>query len=182
MNSAVLLGVGAAFAGAAVMTLQPGLSGEWPACAVAVTASVCWAVGTVLVRRLPTVHPLAIQGYGALFSAPLLLGGSFAVEPHAITAAAHAPALAWAAIAFGAIASTLGASALLFWLLQRHETGRVTGYLLGTPLITCVLGVALFGDVLTPRLIFGGLMTMVGVGLVAMAERRRLRLAAQLAS
>lgn len=182
MTAAALAGIAAAFAGTAIMTFQPGAEGEWASAGLAVIASICWALGTVLVRRLPAARPLKIQGLASLISAPVLIAGSALTEPHALEAARQAPWLAWAAIAFGGIASTLGASALLFWLVQRHQTGRVTGYMLTTPLVTCVIGVLAFGDHLTAQLLIGGAMTMAGVGLVAMAERRRLRIAAALST
>jgi O-acetylserine/cysteine efflux transporter len=182
MGTAAVVGVAAAFAGTAIMTFQHGAEREWASAGLAVVASVCWALGTVLVRRLPTARPLKIQGLVSLISAPALLAASAVAEPHALQTAFHAPLLAWACIAFGGIASTLGASALLFWLVQRHQTGRVTGYMLSTPLITCLIGVLAFGDLLTPRLVIGGAMTMAGVGLVAMAERRRIRIAAELST
>lgn len=182
MTTAAMAGIAAAFAGTAIMTFQHGAEKEWASAGLAVVASVCWALGTVLVRRLPTARPLKIQGLVSLVSAPMLLAASATFEPNALGKALHAPLLAWAGIAFGGIASTLGASALLFWLVQRHQTGRVTGYMLTTPLITCLIGVLAFGDTLTPRLVLGGAMTMAGVGLVAMAERRRIRIAAELST
>jgi O-acetylserine/cysteine efflux transporter len=178
MSPAVIAGVGAALAGAAIMTFEPSAHAEIASAGLGVLASIFWGLGTVLVRRLPGARPLQIQGLVSLLAAPILLGISFAAEPHALAAARVAPAGAWVAIAFGGIGSTLGASALLFWLVQRHETGRVTGYMLSTPLVTCLLGVLVFGDVLTPRLLAGGALTMAGVGLVALSERRRMKLAA----
>lgn len=182
MGRAVIAGIAAALLGAAVMTFEPSARGELASAGLGVLASIFWGLGTVMVRRLPTVRPLKIQGLVSLLSAPLLLGGSFAFEPHAVAQAAAAPWTAWLAIAFGAVVSTLGATALLFWLVQRHETGRVTGYMLSTPLVTCLLGVLLFGDRLTLRLVVGGGLTMVGVGLVALSERRRARLAESLSN
>lgn len=182
MSLAVIAGVAAALAGAAVMTFEPSAHGEIASAGLGVLASVFWALGTVLVRRLPAARPLKIQGLSSLVAAPMLLAASFAVEPHALAAAKVAPWAAWAAIAFGAIGSTLGASALLFWLIQRHETGRVTGYFLASPLVTCLLGVMAFGDHLTMRLMIGGALTMVGVGIVALAERRRMKVAAALST
>ena len=68
--------------------------------------------------------------------------------------------------------SSVFATGALFWLAQRREAGRFTPYLLTTPLVTALLGVALFGDVLTPRLVLGGLVTLAGVAVVAVTERR----------
>lgn len=175
LGPAVIAGIVAALVGAAIMTLEPSARGEIPAAALGALASLFWGLGTVLVRRLPAARPLKIQALVSLLSAPVLLGGSFLVEPHAMAAARSAPWLVWPAVAFGGIASTIAATGLLFWLVQRHETGRVTAYMLSTPLITCVLGVLIFGDVLTARLLVGGALTMAGVGLVALSEHRRMK-------
>ena len=63
------------------------------------------------------------------------------------------------------------ATALLFWLVQKREAGRVTPYLLATPLVSAVIGVLFLGDVLTPQIIAGAAVAMAGVVLVALAER-----------
>ena len=58
-------------------------------------------------------------------------------------------------MAFAGVVSTIGASALLFWLIQRREAGRVTPYFLLTPLVSCTIGVAFMGDRLSPQLVIG---------------------------
>ena len=78
----------------------------------------------------------------------------------------------WGLVVYAALASTVGATALLFWLVQRREAGRVTPWFLLTPLVSCTIGVAFMGDRVTPQLVGGGLATMVGVALVALSERR----------
>jgi O-acetylserine/cysteine efflux transporter len=85
-------------------------------------------------------------------------------------------------VLFAGVVSTVGASALLFWLVQRRETGRITPYLLVTPVVTAILGVSIYGDELNARLIIGGLASMAGVAIVALSERRRQQLAAEAAS
>lgn len=173
MSPVAMAGIAAAFLGAGVMTFDPASRADvLPACLAGV-AGVFWALGTVLVRRMPPVPPLKIQGLVSLVAAPVLLSASFTTEPHGLETARTAPWGVWAAIGFGAVVSTLFATALLFWLVQRHETGRVTPYMLSTPLITCLIGVGIFHDHLGLRLIAGGALTLVGVTLVALAERRR---------
>ena len=115
-------------------------------------------------------------------AAPVLLALSFTVEPGVVESARQASVWVWLSVAFAGVVSTVGASALLFWLVQRRETGRVTPYLLATPLVTAVLGVGLFGDDLNARIVVGGLASMAGVVIVALSERRRARLAADAAS
>jgi O-acetylserine/cysteine efflux transporter len=67
--------------------------------------------------------------------------------------------------------STVIATGLLFWLVQRREAGRVTPYLLTTPLVSIAIGWGFLGDVLTAQILIGAAVTIGGVAVVALAER-----------
>ncbi|PZR31360.1 MAG: EamA family transporter [Caulobacter segnis] len=172
MRPPAVTGLVIAFVGVAWMSLDPHATGDLPAIALIVVAGACWAVATVLVRKTPGIKPLKMQGMTALVAAPVLLALSFVFETGQIEKVKAAPTIAWAAVLFAAVVSTVGASALLFWLVQRREAGRVTPYFLLTPLVSCSLGILFLGDKLTSQLLIGGGATMVGVALVAMTEKR----------
>lgn len=172
MRPPAVIGLAVAFVGVAWMSLDPHGAGDLPALVLIVLACACWAMATVLVRMTPGIKPLKMQGLTAIVAAPTLIGLSFAFEPHVVERVTTAPPLAWACVAFAGVVSTIGASALLFWLVQRREPGRVTPYFLLTPLVSCTIGIVFMGDRLTPQLIIGGAATMVGVALVALTEKR----------
>ncbi|WP_201722959.1 DMT family transporter [Caulobacter sp. X] len=172
MRPPAVIGLVIAFVGVAWMSLDPHGAGDLPALALIVFAGACWAVATVLVRKTPGIKPLKMQGMTALVAAPVLLTMSFVFETGQVERIQAAPPIAWAAVLFAAVVSTVGASALLFWLVQRREAGRVTPYFLLTPLVSCTIGILFLGDQLTPQLLIGGGATMVGVALVAMTEKR----------
>ena len=67
--------------------------------------------------------------------------------------------------------SSVVATTLLFWLVQKREAGRVTPYLLATPVVSILIGWLLMGDVLTPQILTGSAIAMAGVAVVALAER-----------
>jgi len=172
MRWPAVVGLVIAFVGVAWMSLDPHGGSDLPAVALVVVACGAWAVATVLVRMTPGVKPLKVQGMTALFAAPILIGLSFGFEPRVVERVTSAPLIAWLSVAFAGIVSTIGASALLFWLVQRREAGRVTPYFLLTPLVSCSIGIVFMGDRLTPQLLIGGAATMVGVALVALTEKR----------
>jgi len=172
MTRSGLAGMIVAFAGVAWMSLDPHAIGDLPGILIGVVASAMWALGTVWVRRSPGVTPLKMQALTSLVGAPVLLGMAFLFEPNIAQRAAAATPLVWGLVVWAALASTVGASALLFWLVQRREPGRVTPWFLLTPLVSCGIGVGLMGDQLTPQLALGGAATLVGVALVALSERR----------
>lgn len=172
MRLPAVIGLLVAFVGVAWMSLDPHGAGDLPALVLIVIACACWAVATVLVRMTPGVKPLKVQGLTAIIAAPTLIAMSFAFEPRVVERVTTAPLIAWLCVAFAGIVSTIGASALLFWLVQRREAGRVTPYFLLTPLVSCSIGILFMGDHLTPQLLIGGGATMVGVALVALTEKR----------
>ena len=175
MRPPAVIGLAVAFVGVAWMSLDPHGAGDLPALALVVLACACWATATVLVRMTPGIKPLKMQGLTAIVAAPTLIGLSFAFEPHVVERVTTAPPLAWACVAFAGVVSTIGASALLFWLVQRREPGRVTPYFLLTPLVSCTIGIVFMGDRLTPQLLIGGAATMAGVALVALTEKRAVK-------
>jgi len=175
MRLPAVIGLIIAFVGVAWMSLDPHGAKDLPATVLIVVASACWAVATILVRQTPGVKPLKMQGMTAVIAAPALIAMSFAFEPRVVERVTTAPAIAWACVAFAGVVSTIGASALLFWLVQRREAGRVTPYFLLTPLVSCTIGILFMGDLVTPQLLIGGAATMVGVALVALTEKRAVK-------
>lgn len=172
MPRAAVAGMLIAFAGVAWMSLDPHGAADLPGIVIGVIASALWAIATVLMRKAPGIRPLKMQGLTSLAAAPVLLAASFAFEPNVVQKATTATPFIWGLVVYAALASTVGATALLFWLVQRREAGRVTPWFLLTPLVSCTIGVAFMGDKVTPQLLGGGLATMVGVALVALSERR----------
>ncbi|MDG2527430.1 DMT family transporter [Caulobacter endophyticus] len=172
MRVPAVIGLGVAFAGVAWMSLDPHGAADLPAIVLGVTAAAIWAVATVLVRKTPGVKPLKVQGLTAFVAAPILIAMSFAFEDDVVAKVSSASPLAWTCVVFAGVVSTIGASALLFWLVQRREPGRVTPYFLLTPLVSCTIGVLFMGDALSLQLVIGGGATMVGVALVALTEKK----------
>lgn len=172
VRPAAILGMVVAFVGVAFMTLDPQGGADLPGICIGVVASGLWALATVLMRRTTAVRPLKMQALTSLAGAPALLAASAVFEPHLAERATHAGWFVWGLVVWAAVASTIGATALLFWLVQRREAGRVTPWFLLTPLVSCTFGVLMLHDRLSVQLVLGGGATLVGVALVALAERR----------
>ena len=153
------------------MTADPRALRDWIPIVIGLVAALAWAGCTVLARRTRGVSPFTMQGLLAVGTAPVMVLGSLMFERDQLEAMSRAGPLVWASVVWAGLVSSIVATGLLFWLVQRREAGRVTPYLLATPLVSCAIGVGFLGDVLTPQIIVGGLIAMAGVALVAMAER-----------
>ena len=171
LSKLALGGMAVAFLGVAWMTLDPHAFQDWKAILVGIAASGCWAMTTVIARRTTSIPPLKMQGLLALVALPGLAAASAVFERDQVAQILSATPLVWVCILWAGIASSVVATSLTFWLVQRREAGRVTPYLLATPVVSIAIGWGLLGDVLTVQILVGATLTMAGVALVALAER-----------
>ncbi len=171
LSRPALVGMMVAFIGVAWMSLDPHVLNDWKAILTATGAAAAWAFTTVVARRTTSIPPLKMQGLLACTAMPVLLGASFIFERGQVEAMREAPPLVWAAVAWGGLASSVVATSLTFWLVQRREAGRVTPYLLATPVVSILIGWGLMDDDLTVQILFGAALTILGVAVVSLAER-----------
>jgi O-acetylserine/cysteine efflux transporter len=166
-------GVTLAFLGAGSMTFDPVVFHQGWALALVAIASGCYGLGAVLVRRMGGgVDAWSMQAWLALATAPTMALGSLAFESGQAEAATNASWIAWACVVFGAVVSSIVANAFMFRLVQKYEVSRTTPYLLMTPVISFILAGLVLGDHITAQILAGAIVTMGGVALVALAERR----------
>lgn len=171
LSRPALAGMGVAFVGVAWMTLDAHAIADWKAILVGVAAAAAWALTTVVARRTTSIPPLKMQGLLALVALPALGLASATFETGQLAAMQRADAMVWLCVFWAGVVSSVVATTLVFWLVQKRPAGRVTPYLLATPLVSILIGWAFMGDVLTVQILTGAGLTMGGVALVALAER-----------
>lgn len=169
-----IVGLIIAFCGVAAMGFDPRVMAHASAIPFLAGASFLWALAAVLSRKAGGLAPLRLQAWIALFTASGLGAATMLSDPHgAARALAAAPPSVWWLQLFAGLASGIAANGLMYWLLGRVEASRTTPYMLLTPVVTILAGIALFGDQVTALILAGGGAALGGVALVALAERRR---------
>lgn len=161
------LGMVMAFSGVALLAGEPTLPNATPLL-VAVLAMLAWAISNVQVKRLGAIRALALNGWMALFAAPMLLALSALFETgqrDALARASH-DGRVLAAIAFTIIMSSLVAYSLWYRLLARHPMNRIVPITLVGPVISVAGGVLVLGEPLTWQKMVGGAITLAGVAVV----------------
>ena len=116
-------------------------------------------VGPCDVRSASAVQMLA----GLVVCAPIALLEAEAIQWHVDLVAA----MAWSVLVL-----TLGGSSLLYLLIQRGEATVVTSLLYLVPPCTALMAWAMFGESLTPIMMLGMALTVVGVALVVRSPNR----------
>lgn len=166
-----LVGMAIAFVGVAWMTADPHALHDWEAIMIGIMGAAVWALVTVIARRTASVPPLKMQGILALTAFPTMTLGSLLFETGQIEGVKSATSLVWASVIWAGLLSSVLATSLLFWLVQRREAGRVTPYLLGSTVVSVLMGWLFMNDQLTPQIITGAALTLIGVVVVSLAER-----------
>jgi O-acetylserine/cysteine efflux transporter len=169
------VGIGISFAGVLVLGFDPMVLERPAALFVMMGSSLMVAIGTVLMRKLKGVSMVDQQGWTAVLSLLPLLAISAAFEPGSFEALRNASWVGWGGAMYAAVFASLLGHGVFYWLVQRHPVAQVTPYLLLTPVLAVVLGIAFWGDRPGPALWIGGAMVLGGVLLIAIRNLQKAR-------
>ena len=174
-RAGVWAGIALGLAGIAVLVGPGGLGGEPvdPLGALAIgTASFCWALGSIYQRGAPISESTLLNVGGQMLVGGVVLvvlgaglGERFVVG--AISARSGA-SLAYLIL----IGAVVGYSAYV-WLLKVTTPAKASTYAFVNPLVAVVLGWALAGETLSPRVLGAGALVILAVVLITMAGSAR---------
>jgi O-acetylserine/cysteine efflux transporter len=156
------------FAGVAVMGFDPAIAHESIALWLTVGASLAWASGNLLFRKMAGVPVMTIHAWLALVSVPILVIASLVFEPGAL---AHVPQIklsTWGWLTYSALGASLLGHGGMSWLFQRYPVSTVSPLTLPTPLLSVVIAIYVFGTPITPQMLIGGVLTLIGVAIITL--------------
>jgi O-acetylserine/cysteine efflux transporter len=166
------LGIGLAFSGIVVISLDPRAFTYWEGLLLVALSCIANSFGLIFIKRLQGIRALQLQAWVAAVGAPVLLALSLVTESGQMQALVAADARAWAALAYTAVLSSLVAHTGWYYLLSRYPVTSLSPLTLLSPVFGVFFGVTLLHDQLTWRMLFGGAMTLVGVFIVLLRERK----------
>jgi len=165
-------GIGLCFAGILVMGFDPRVAAQWQSLCLVIGGAFVGCVGLIAIKKLHGFRPLELQAWIAWLSLPVLLVLSIEFERPDVSALAHVSWGAWAALAFTALAASLVAHTGYFYLVQRYPVTSVAPVTALSPVFSVLLSVMFLGETLSLRLIVGGVITLAGVVIITLRERR----------
>jgi drug/metabolite transporter (DMT)-like permease len=161
-----------AFAGVALMGFSPEVFHSWPGLLLIVIAAFIGAVGLVAIKRVHELEPLELQAWLAWGSVPLLLPLSLVLEDGQVASLGAAGGLGWGALLYSALLASLVAHTAYFAMIRRYPVTSVAPVTVLTPLFSVLFSVLLLGDVLDGRMVLGGLLTLAGITVILVRERK----------
>ncbi|TDR82918.1 DMT family transporter [Paludibacterium purpuratum] len=158
-------GLGLALCGVVLCVSPGGLAAPQAGDLLVLGGALCWAVATLVIKRMPVVLDIWRLSFWQMLFGSLLLAGLARWQGEPM----HWPhAAALAAFVWLALPATTGAMALWFLALQWGGAVRTSGFLFLSPLFATLLSWWLFGRPLSWPEAAGGV--LVGAGLYALAR------------
>ena len=166
------LGIALAFGGIAVIAFDPRAFAYGEGMLLVIASCFMGSLGIVFVKRLRDIKPLELQAWIGIVGGPVLFLFSLLTETNQLEATLNADWRAWAALAFTTLLSSLVAHTAWYYLVSRYPVTSLSPITLLSPLFSVFFGVTLLDDHLTWRMLLGGAITLAGVLIVLVREKR----------
>jgi O-acetylserine/cysteine efflux transporter len=161
----VAAGIAMAFAGVALTAVEPDASVRIVPVLLVAGAGLAWAVGNVLTKRYGPFDPLKLMAWMSLFTVPQVMAASFAIERGQLASLQAASPTAWLAFAYTVLFGAVAGWGLWFWLIARCPMSRVAPFALLQTVAAVAAGVIVLHDPLTPTLLAGAVLCILGVAI-----------------
>jgi O-acetylserine/cysteine efflux transporter len=166
------LGIALAFGGMVIISFDPRVFAYWEGLALVVMSTFFASLGLIFVKRLHNIKALELQAWIAVAGGSTLMLLSLLFEQDQMEAVRAADWKAWTALAFTTLMSSLLAHTAWYYLVSKYPVTSLSPITLLSPLFGIFFGVTLLHDQLTARMLLGGAVTLIGVFIVVMREKR----------
>ncbi|ALH78876.1 hypothetical protein AN936_00360 [Sphingopyxis macrogoltabida] len=163
-----IMGIILALSGVALLVFDPEAGKEIYGILVTALASLIWAFGALIQRGLKGVPVLTITAWVGAMGSLAMVPATLIGDPAGFAAIPDLPLSAFGWVAYAAIVSTILGHGAMAWLLQRHDVSVIVPFTIPTPVVSVAAAAAWFGTPVTPLMMLGGFIAIVGVGIVAL--------------
>ncbi len=168
-------GIAISFAGMAVILGAPNISANPTAFFIGLASALTWGAANVLIKRVEDMGSMQMLAWVSVLIIPIALVLSLLFEP-SLPPFLEAPPEALAGLLYTAFFSTVVAYGLWYMLLSRYTVSQVTPFQMLTPIFGIAFGKWFFAEQLTPELLWGGALTIIGVAVIVIRRPKTLPL------
>jgi O-acetylserine/cysteine efflux transporter len=166
-----IAGMVVAFAGVVVIAGEPRILEQPAGVLLMVAGATCWAIGSLIAKRLTDLSPLSVNAWMALMSAPGLFLVSLVAETGHWAALSEPTWNGWFAVAYMAVPVTIVGYGIWYRLMRRHPVSTLMPFMLLVPLFGVASSAVLLGDQLSVRFLVGAAITLVGLAVLIVVRR-----------
>ena len=135
-------------------------------------ASLAMATSTILMRQLKDVGVFNLQAWIAFYSVTSMSLVTWWFENPSLEFISSIIWTDYWTVIYSAVGATIVGHGLLYYLLQRYPVNSVAPFIPLSTLFAILFSVILIDDVLTVKIVAGGLLTLLGVTVVAIRNAK----------
>ena len=174
-----LLGILLALGGVVILIFEPTVFSDLGGVYYSLLAALSISISLLFMKKLKDIKVFDLQVWIAWTSFIFLALISFLIEDNQVLIIQTASLKAWSAVIFTAIVATGIGHAGFYYLLTRYDVSRITPLTLLAPVLAIVNSLMIthfsifdgFNETITLKIIFGGTLTLIGVGIVMIREK-----------
>lgn len=165
------IAIALSFGGVVIISFEPIGSDHVVALVYTVIGSLAMAVAATLMRGLSNTGVFNLQFWIAATASVTLAALTLIIERPDIGLIKSIPLARYWSPVYSAVGATIVGHGAFYYLLQRYQVSDVAPFITLSSLFAVVFGVLLVGDQMTFRIVFGGLLTLIGVTVVAVRTK-----------
>ena len=174
-----VLGILLAFSGVIILVFEPTVLNDLGGVYYALLAAFSMSASLLFMKKLNNVKVFDLQAWIAIISCIFLGLASYFLEQGQNSAIANASMKGWVALTFTALVATGIGHAGFYYLLTKYDVSKITPLTLLAPVLGIINALIIsyfalidgFSEIISYKIIFGGLLTLVGVAIVMMREK-----------
>ncbi len=173
------LGILFAFSGVIILIFEPTVLNDLGGVYYALLAAFSMSVSLLFMKQLNDVKVFDLQAWIALISCIFLGLASYFLEQGQNSAIVEASLKGWIALTFTALVATGIGHAGFYYLLTKYDVSKITPLTLLAPVLGIINALIIsyfalidgFSEIISYKIIFGGLLTLLGVAIVMIREK-----------
>ena len=168
------LGIMLAFAGVFVISVDPSSFSVSFGLLYIVVSSFIGAAAGILMKRMPQISALRLQAWVGMFSfAPLLLLSAL-VERDQVSSFIDGGVWVYVATFFAIFGVSIFGHGGFYTLIKKYDISLLSPLTLMTPIWGVVFGIVFLHEPLTLNLIFGAILSLGGVFVIAVRQNKKM--------
>ena len=172
-----IFGITISFVGVLFLGFDPVIFSYWEGVSIIILAAFFYAVAAIMMRHLKEVPAVTVQAWVALAGMVGSALVSLALENGQLEALEAASMRGWLAVLYTAVGSSIVGHAGANYLFRKYEISVVSPYFLTMPFFSVAAGVLMMGETVGWQMYVGGGLTIAGVLIVSLRNKRRAALA-----
>lgn len=164
-----------AFSGIVVIAGTPSVLTNELAFLLTILGAAAWAGSNVYLKVIKQTSIMPLLFWTGLYSLPQTLIVSLLIESNHLELLATAPTSAWLGVIYSGLISTIVGYGLWYWLIKKYDVTQVVPFALAVPIGGFTSGILFFHETVTPALMIGAALTIVGVAIITIRHPRLAR-------